>query len=137
MPNSVSAGTLSGTDSLGGGGDMPGLVTGWVSLAWPNDGVDHPAQPRDIANARAKNRKGRCDFPVSLSFMAPPSHPPVEALAAVSFPLVTFQPACPPLLVVSRDGTRRLASPFVLSHTRYPWAPSGKNIPKFERPRIP
>src|SRR5260370_41702634 len=85
MPNSGSAGTLSGTDSLGGGGDMPGLVTGWVSLAWPDDGGDHAAQPRGIANARAKDGKGPCDF--SVSFKAPPSDPPGQRLAAVSFPL--------------------------------------------------
>jgi len=33
MPNSVSAGTLLGMTSAGGGGDMTGLVTGWISLA--------------------------------------------------------------------------------------------------------
>jgi hypothetical protein len=114
---------------------MTGLVTGWVSLAWPNDGVDHPAQPRDIANTRAKYGTSRANFPAS--FMAPPSHPPVEELAAVSFPLVTFQPAWHPLLAVSRDGTRRLTSPFVLPRTRYAWAPSRKNIPKLGAARIP
>jgi len=81
MPSSVSAGTVSGVTSAGGGGYMTGLVTGWISLAWPNDGVDHPAHPRNIPATKAKYGKSRSDFPAS--FMAQPSHPPAEELAAV------------------------------------------------------
>ena len=52
---------------------VPGLVTGWVSLAWPNDGVDHPAPTRNIA--ATKYGKNRADFPASF-MVAPRIHQP-------------------------------------------------------------